>query len=94
MLISTRLDKAPQILSSENGFEKRYLQRCGRCDLVVGYQLDWQQFSVEREGRREDYVFLLPGGLVRTSEMVANKSRAQETVVVESEVVVGRGVRV
>lgn len=35
--------------------------------------MDWQQFSVERRGRREDYVFLLPGGLMSTREMVAGK---------------------
>jgi hypothetical protein len=39
----------------------------------VGYQLDWQQFSVERSGRREDYVFLLPGGFMTTSEMILGK---------------------
>ncbi|KAH7549186.1 hypothetical protein BM1_10571 [Bipolaris maydis] len=73
LLLSTRQDRQAEIITSDSGFEKRYLQRCGRCDLVVGYQLDWQQFSVDRTGRREDYVFLLPGGFVKTSDMVANK---------------------
>jgi hypothetical protein len=73
LLLSTRQDRQAEIVTSDSGFEKRYLQRCGRCDLVVGYQLDWQQFSVDRTGRREDYVFLLPGGFVKTSDMIANK---------------------
>lgn len=76
LLLSTRTDKSAEIVTSDSGFEKRYPQRCGRCSLVVGYQLDWQQFSVDRTGRREDYVFLLPGGFVTTSEMIAAKQAA------------------
>ena len=64
------------MVTSDEGFEKRYLQRCGRCSLVVGYQLDWQHFAVDRTGRREDYVFLLPGGFMTTSEMILGKQQA------------------
>ncbi|KAH9869061.1 hypothetical protein J1614_008138 [Plenodomus biglobosus] len=74
LLLSTRQDRNPEIVTSDNGFEKRYLQRCGRCGLVVGYQLDWQQFSAERAGCRDDCVFLLPGGFVKTSDMVIGKA--------------------
>ncbi|PSN69452.1 hypothetical protein BS50DRAFT_457866, partial [Corynespora cassiicola Philippines] len=70
LLLSTKLDRAPEMMTSDNGFEKRYLQRCGRCSLAVGYQLDWQQFGGERSGRREDVIFLIPGGFVTTSEMI------------------------
>lgn len=75
------------MVTSDEGFEKRYLQRCGRCNLVVGYQLDWQQFGMEepmaaeageKSGRREDVVYLLPGGFVTTSEMVLGKSPRSE----------------
>lgn len=76
LLLSTRIEKNPEIITSDEGFEKRYLQRCGRCSLVVGYQLDWQQFAVDRTGRREDYVFLLPGGFMTTSEMILGKQAA------------------
>jgi len=76
LLLSTRIEKNAEMITSENGFEKRYLQRCGRCSLVVGYQLDWQQFAVDRTGRREDYVFLLPGGFMTTSEMILGKQAA------------------
>jgi hypothetical protein len=75
LLISTRIEKAAEVISSDEGFEKRYLVRCARCTLVVGYQLDWAMFSQEKGGRREDYVFLLPGGLVTTSEMIQGKAR-------------------
>lgn len=39
---------------------------------MIGYQLDWAQFG-EKEGRREDVVYLLPGGLLSTDEMVQGK---------------------
>ncbi|KAF1939968.1 hypothetical protein EJ02DRAFT_456418 [Clathrospora elynae] len=74
LLLSTRQDRQAEIITSDEGFEKRYLQRCGRCNLVVGYQLDWQQFTVDRTGRREDYVFLMPGGFVKTSDMIMGKA--------------------
>jgi hypothetical protein len=56
------------MITRTDGFEKRYLQKCGRCRVVVGYQLDWGQYG-EKEGRREDAVYLLPGGLLSTEEM-------------------------
>lgn len=75
LLISTRLEQQPEMLCTDAGFEKRYLQKCGRCALTVGYQLDWAQFGTEKKvGRREDVVFLLPGGFVTTREMVMGKA--------------------
>jgi hypothetical protein len=79
LLLSTRIDRQAEVITSDSGFEKRYLQRCGRCNLVVGYQLDWQQFAVDRSGRREDYVFLFPGGFVKTADMIAGKTTAAES---------------
>ena len=76
LLLSTRQDRNAEIITSDDGFEKRYLQRCGRCDIAMGYQLDWQQFALDREGRRDDVVFLLPGGLVKTADMVMRRSSA------------------
>ena len=74
LLLSTRLENKPEVVTSDNGFEKRYFQRCGRCNLVVGYQLDWQQFAGDRAGRKEDVVYLLPDGFVTTSEMIMGKT--------------------
>lgn len=81
LMLSTNLDRNPEIIRSDEGFEKRYLQRCGRCNLVVGYQLDWQQFEGDaKTGRREDVVFLLPGGFVKTSDMIMGKTPPSEAV--------------
>ncbi|KAF2443088.1 hypothetical protein P171DRAFT_363956 [Karstenula rhodostoma CBS 690.94] len=76
LLLSTRLEHAPAMVTSDSGFEKRYLQRCARCNLVVGYHLDWHQFAADRAGRRDDVVYLLPGGFVTTSEMIMGKTPA------------------
>ncbi|KAF1976403.1 hypothetical protein BU23DRAFT_456038 [Bimuria novae-zelandiae CBS 107.79] len=77
LLLSTHLENKPEMVTSDSGFEKRYLQRCGRCNLVVGYQLDWQQFAGDRTGRKEDLVYLLPGGFVTTAEMIMGKTPPQ-----------------
>lgn len=75
LLLSTTLSRTPEMLCTDAGFEKRYLQKCGRCALTVGYQLDWAQFVDEKKvGRREDVVFLLPGGFITTREMVMGKA--------------------
>lgn len=75
LLLSATTDKKAQIVTRTDGFEKRYLQRCGRCRLPIGYQLDWGQYG-EKEGKREDVVYLLPGGLLSTDEMASGKDVA------------------
>jgi hypothetical protein len=82
ILLGTSLDRDPVVIRGEQGFEKRYLQRCGRCNLTVGYQLDKSQFEgVEEQGRREDVVYLLPGGLMTTKEMAAGKDMGPSLVI-------------
>jgi hypothetical protein len=68
------------VVRREDGFEKRYLWRCGRCRLVVGYQVDEVHFRGREaegggvrgggaSGRRAEVLYLLPGGLLSTEEM-------------------------
>ncbi|KAE9981910.1 hypothetical protein EG328_011366 [Venturia inaequalis] len=74
VLLSTTPDDKPTIIRRPDGFEKMYMQRCGRCATVVGYQLDKSQFPRENEeGRKEDVFFVLPGGLMTSEEMEAGK---------------------
>jgi hypothetical protein len=74
VLLSTTLDDKPVIVRRPDGFEKLYLQRCGRCTTVVGYQLDKSQFPGEKDwGRKEDVFYILPGGLVNTEDMASGK---------------------
>lgn len=81
-LVSTNVDRKPLIIRRDDGFEKRYLQRCGRCRVVVGYQLDWAQYPeiegiAAATGLREDVVYLLPGGMLSTEEMVTGKDMSK-----------------
>ncbi|KAH8804917.1 hypothetical protein F5884DRAFT_797673 [Xylogone sp. PMI_703] len=39
MPLHMRADKKPTVIRREDGFERRLLWRCGRCKLVVGYQI-------------------------------------------------------
>ena len=71
------------VVRRDDGFEKRWLLRCGRCRLVVAYQLDWRQFGEgagERKGRREDVIYVLPGGTRTTEEMVEGRMPADSEV--------------
>jgi len=45
LLLSLTKDRSAKIIDREDGFEKRWIWRCGRCKLIVGYQLDDAHFS-------------------------------------------------
>lgn len=73
VLLSVLLDRKARVVARSDGFEKRWLQRCGRCKSTVGYQLDHEQFREPepgKSGRREDVVYLLTNSLQTTSEMM------------------------
>ncbi|KAF1987403.1 hypothetical protein K402DRAFT_403531 [Aulographum hederae CBS 113979] len=79
LLLRPSIDRTPRIVQREDGFEKRWMVRCERCKLGIGYQLDRAQYledgrgaskeEDEEEGRREDVVYILPKGLRSTVEM-------------------------
>ncbi|EXJ93906.1 hypothetical protein A1O1_02299 [Capronia coronata CBS 617.96] len=74
VLLNTVSDRRPVIIRREDGFEKRTLLRCGRCRLVIGYNLDDAHF--ENAGQitgQERPVYLLPGGMLATADMVSGK---------------------
>ncbi|KAK8198018.1 hypothetical protein IWZ00DRAFT_485746 [Phyllosticta capitalensis] len=84
LTLSLSSDRTPLIIQRDDGLEKRYLARCGRCRVVVGYWLDWSQFASsvsgaagKTSGRREDVVYLLPGGLLNTQDMAAGKKSGE-----------------
>jgi hypothetical protein len=54
LLVSTNLDRRPTIVRRSDGFEKRYLLRCARCKLVVGYELDEAHFAASEPAARMD----------------------------------------
>ena len=67
MVTSTTIDRKPLIVRREDGFEKRWVWRCGRCRLGVGYSLG--DGGVGEAGEKGKVVYLLPGGLVGTRDM-------------------------
>ena len=71
-------DADPVVLKLDDGFEKRYAARCKRCDIQIGYWLDKSQFEPEQKGRREDVMYLLPGGLMSTDEMREKRDMTKE----------------
>lgn len=56
----------------EDGFEKRKLLRCNRCNLVLGYHLDHTHFATQ-EVTAEDIAYILPGALMSTEDMRLGK---------------------
>ena len=74
VLVNTALDRKSITIRRSDGFESRYQHRCERCNLVIGYHLDNSQYGdLSQTGRREDVVYILPGALVTTTEMVEKK---------------------
>jgi hypothetical protein len=84
LLISCPKETKARIITREDGFEKRYLHKCGRCKLPMGYQLDDAQFDVAQKGktaqssgdgaqskkkRRTKYLYVLPGSLVSSQDL-------------------------
>ena len=71
---SVESDRLPILIRREDGFEKRFLLRCGRCRLIVGYKLEQTQYEASADSARRnkapiDIVYILPGALVGTEEM-------------------------
>ncbi|KAH0262413.1 hypothetical protein KCU91_g13428, partial [Aureobasidium melanogenum] len=79
-LANTTTDVKSTVIRCEDGFEKRYFHKCGRCELNVAYSLDKSQFEDTKTslGPREDVVFLIPGGLMSTEDMKAGKDMDAE----------------
>ena len=85
VLLSAVYDKKQVVIRREDGFEKRALFRCGRCKVVLGYELDKTQFGGVDHERVGRVIYLLPEGLMTTEEMEQGKRFT------EQEVVLGRG---
>lgn len=58
LLLTLQRDRRLKVITREDGFERRALFRCGRCRLVVAYQLDTGK-----------YLYVLPGAVVETAEL-------------------------
>ena len=68
MLHNIAPDRKPSIIRREDGFEKRMSIRCTRCNLIIGYKVEGDAASAN-----DGTIFLLPGGLLSTEDMKAEK---------------------
>jgi hypothetical protein len=59
LLLTLLRDRHAKIVTREDGFEKRTLLRCGRCRLVIAYQL-------ETQGK---FLYVLPGAVTESKEL-------------------------
>lgn len=78
VLLSMPLVSQPALIRRSDGIEKRYVLQCSRCKLPMGYHLDWAHWEEQggaagRKGRREDLLYLLPGALLDTEQMMSGK---------------------
>lgn len=69
-------DRQPTVIRRDDGFEKRTLLRCQRCKLVIAYRLDEAQFK-NGSAHAQDVVYVLPGALMSTEDMMEGKTPAQ-----------------
>ncbi|KIX02166.1 uncharacterized protein Z518_08105 [Rhinocladiella mackenziei CBS 650.93] len=77
VLLNVVPDRRSVIIRRDDGFEKRSLLRCGRCKSVIGYHLDEAHFENSEDHPRP--VYLLPGGLISTSDMAKGVSAEMPT---------------
>jgi hypothetical protein len=93
ILLGLLQDKKVTTIRREDGFEKRVLSRCSRCNLVVGYELqeDGSAMDVDSQnGKGKDaawfagkVMYLLPGGIMSTGVMVEDKKLSEDDVAIQ-----------
>ncbi|KAI1932506.1 hypothetical protein LOZ12_002650 [Ophidiomyces ophidiicola] len=66
LLSATRADTSAVVVRRADGFEKRVLLRCGRCEVVVGYFLDAVHFAT---AAGTEVVYILPGAVEETGQL-------------------------
>jgi len=85
-------DKKLTIIRREDGFEKRLLSRCVRCNLVVGYEIQGDGTAMDVDsgsgkGKEAEcftgkILYLLPGGVMSTEVMMRGKKFGEEDVAI------------
>lgn len=74
LLLTLVRDRAPKVITREDGFEKRYIWRCGRCKLVIGYQLDETHYELGPKSDTHGTGTVIVGG----GDAGAGKDRARK----------------
>ncbi|RDW90993.1 hypothetical protein BP5796_02158 [Coleophoma crateriformis] len=89
-LLSLTPDSKVVVARREDGFERRTVWRCGRCRVVVGYEIVNGEHAGgnEKPGR---VLYILPGGLMTSEFMKGGKKISEAEVGIENGVA-GKGV--
>jgi hypothetical protein len=68
------------MIRRSDGFEARKLVRCGRCRVVVGYEID--NTTSNGKGREDEakVLYIIPGGLMSTEVMSSGKKLTEGDV--------------
>ncbi|TGZ85237.1 hypothetical protein EX30DRAFT_314215 [Ascodesmis nigricans] len=74
LLLTLLRDRLPKIITREDGFEKRHAWRCGRCKVIVGYQLDEIHYELGPKSDTHATGTVIVGG----GEAGADKDRARK----------------
>ncbi|OBT85599.1 hypothetical protein VE02_05168 [Pseudogymnoascus sp. 03VT05] len=98
-LLSMTPDRRITTIRREDGFEKRILWRCGRCRVVVGYELDPSHFETATAGEAGEagegssaaqegggvarVLYILPGWVQSTEHMASGKKISEQGAVLE-----------
>jgi len=87
LLLGMAQDKKVTIIRREDGFERRIMSRCSRCNLVVGYEIqgDGTAMDIDGKGKEAEWftgkiMYLLPGGVMSTDVMMSEKKLQEEDV--------------
>lgn len=90
-LLSLAPDAKAVVVRREDGFERRIVWRCGRCRVVVAYEIvsgDAEAHAKDgKEKERGRVLYILPGGLMSTEFMNTSKRK-----ITDAEVGIGKGV--
>jgi hypothetical protein len=96
--LSMTPDRRVTTIRREDGFEKRILWRCGRCRVVVGYELDPSHFETATAGEGGEagegssaaheagvarVLYILPGWVQSTEHMASGKKISEQGAVLE-----------
>lgn len=92
VILGLNQEKKITVIRKEDGFEKRVLSRCARCNLIVGYEIqgDSTAMDVDNEnsrGKEAEWfsgkvMYLLPGGIISTGVMEGEKKLSEDEVAI------------
>lgn len=99
LLLGIQRDPRICTIRRSDGFEKRILCYCNKCNVIVGYELPREHRTSQNEMNlrnddtdhqdsepfQEKVIYLLPGGLMTTEYMISKKIVTEENIRIDKE---------